>query len=117
MHDLPPPVHPLTFQLVAVAGQLSAVLAHMDRFAASGGSSPDAPHPLTVLTQLLDGALAPLVEARPDDAMLAAGVIDEAAGAIEHEILLVAPQPLGPARPRRRGSGGRPSQRPRRRRG
>ena len=88
---MPAKARPFVEQLVPLAGQLHAILTHMERFRDSEGAADDAPPIPEVLASLLDGALTPLARRRPDELAAAALVLAEVARTIEEELFLVPP--------------------------
>ena len=87
--------------LLASAGQLTVILAHMQDSVATGRSAPDADPPIVVLRALLAGVLEARLAGRAD-LEPAARVVAEATEAVADEIFLV-PFEL-PAEPARRPS-------------
>ena len=85
------PAEPLVRELVPVAWQLHAVLAHMKQFDAESRSTADAPPIPEVLATLLESVLTPLARRRGEDLAIAARVLRDVGEAIERELFLVGP--------------------------
>jgi len=88
---VPSPAEPLVRELVPVAGQLHAVLAHMEQFAAHAPPDACAPPIPDVLAGLLEGILTPLARGRGDEVAAAGALLREVGAAIERELYLVNP--------------------------
>lgn len=91
-HAIPSKAWPFVEQLVPLAGQLHALLTHMEQFQADGHSAPGAPPVPDVLASLLDNVLTPLGRRRPGDLADAADVLQAVAKVVEEELFLVDPQ-------------------------
>ena len=96
-HAIPPKAAPLVDQLVGVGGQLQSILVHMEAAAEANGDRLTNDSVVEVLTELLGSILAPMARRRPDDAAIAASVLEEVGATIEAELVLVAPD--APQRP------------------
>jgi hypothetical protein len=86
---IPPKAAPFVDQLVGVGGQLQSILVHMEAAAAANGDRLTSQSVVEVLTELLGSILAPMARRRPDDAAIAASVLEEVAATIEAELFLV----------------------------
>jgi hypothetical protein len=88
------PLEVLVASIVETGGMLHGILSHMEAYAASGASAPDAPPPPVVLQNLLTGVLdeRPGIADRTDLADVA-DVIAQVATAMADDLFLVAPEP------------------------
>ena len=84
------PLHNLAKSVAETGDIVHQVLAHMERVAASGLASPDAPPPVEVLFALLADMLADHLDGlEPIDLEMAARVLEKVGDAIESDLFFL----------------------------
>ena len=95
-HDSQPAIDALALAMMNSFGQLSLILAHMQRYRAEGKSSPDAPEPPFALAELLRQVLQGLGEEHDAaDIATAAQMLVSATQIVGDELFVVDVEQLG----------------------